>query len=598
MGNKINTLYKPMKTFLNRLLFFSLVLSIALAGLTGTNLFIYAQQISQPITPTDDAEEKATITQLKLPEGMSVGKKRISLDLKGVDITELFRILSLKMGLTIVPSRGVAGRVNVFLNNLTFEDTLDVILISQNLACERKDNVINVMTAAEYEALYGEKYNEKRKFNRLKLNYAEPNAVFRALGQIKSNIGKIIVDEASGTILLIDIPEKLELMSQVTADLDKPLQTEVFDIKYAKASDLKTHLTDALTSGPGELLVDERSSKVMVSDLPDKMKKIKRMIRELDEESRQVFIEAEIVQITLKDEYKNGIDWEKAFSNTDGYLHDLNLKGVFSSADITAKYQEFKVGTLSQDQYTATLQMLNIFGDTKILSRPRIAVLNNEEAKILVGVRDFYVTQTISQAETTMVTSESIEFIDVGVKLNVIPTINKDGFVTMKIKPEVSAIVDKEETGGGSRIPIVETAEAETVIKVKDNTMIMIAGLLKDDIRDERTGIPFLNRIPIIGGLFGSRSKTSLQTEIVVFLTPHIMRGDAMVKGTEPERLIPSEIVPDDLRQSIISQKIEDIKLKPDALFESLAPEAQTTSAQDTEGASDLQEKIKGIKVE
>ena len=80
---------------------------------------------------------------------------RISLDLKGIDIIELLRILSLKMGMNIAPSKNVAGRINIYLNNLTFQDALDVILISQDLACDRQENAINVMTAEEYEKFYG-----------------------------------------------------------------------------------------------------------------------------------------------------------------------------------------------------------------------------------------------------------------------------------------------------------------------------------------------------------------------------------------------------------------------------------------------------------
>jgi len=84
--------------------------------------------------------------------------------------------------------------------------------------------------------------------------------------------------------------------------------------------------------------------------------------------------------------------------------------------------------------------------------------------------------------------------------------INKDGFITMNIKPEISTLRETITTALGSRVPIVETSEAETVVTVKDGTMIMIAGLMKEELRDETLGLPILSRIPVIGGLFGSRS--------------------------------------------------------------------------------------------
>jgi len=557
---------------------------------------LYAQEEVAEVKASGVSSEK------EIADNASAGEKRISLDLKGVDITEFFRILSLKMGLTIVPSRGVTGRVNVFLNNLTFEDTLDVILISQNLAAERKGNVINVMTAAEYEALYGEKYNEKRKFKSLKLVYAAPSSVFKARGGVKSNIGKIIADEASGTILLIDIPEKLELMEQVIKDLDRPLNTEIFDIKYAKPEDIKTHLTDAITTGTGELYVDERSSKVMVSDLPEKMRKLNRMIKELDEESKQVFIEAEILEIELKKEFQRGVDWEQVFTNS--WMHGLNYAGTFPvnpsftpSVSLASSNLQMSVGTLSDDNYTAALDLLETFGTTKILSRPRIAAVNNEEAKIMVGTREAYVTQTLSQAEATTVTSESIEFIDVGVKLNVVPSINEEGFIMMKIKPEVSSVLRTLTTQAGSTVPIVKTSEAETMVKVKDGSIIMIAGLMKEEKRDDTSGIPVLSRIPFLGSLFGSRANMNVKTELVVFLRPRIISGEFASGDTEPEKFIPEDILPEDMKKSIISKKIDDIRVKPGVLLGlEVEPAALPVNKEEGIETEDFQDKLKGIK--
>ncbi len=528
------------------------------------------------------------------------GSERISLDLKGIDIIELFRILSIKMGTTIVPSKSVGGRVNIYLNNLTFEDALDVILLSQDLACEKNGNIINIMTSAEYEKLYGKKYNEKRRYESLKLVYAKPANVFNAISQIKSDIGKIIVDESSGTILLIDIPEKLELMKQTIAELDRTPQTEIFELQYAKPADIKSQLSTAVTSGPGELYVDERSNKVIVSDLPEKIKKIKRMVKALDESSRQVFIEAEILQLTLKDEYQQGINWEKVISSMDG----LDLKGIFPvspsftpSPALGTAAMKMVIGSLSNDKYTTTLQLLQTFGDTKILSRPHIAVLNGQEAKILIGSREAYVTQTLSQGDTTTVTAENVQFIDVGVKLDVVANINKEGYVIMKIKPEVSSVRETLTTQLGSIIPIVETSEAETSVKVKDGTTIMIAGLMKDDKRKDKTGMPFLQKIPFIGAALSSTATQTEKSELIVFLTPHIISGDKTVSGTEFEKVIPPDIVPDDIEENIITKKVKEIK--PAAMTKTPAHEQVEESyepAKKTKVTDDLDGKMKGLK--
>jgi len=566
------------KGFLRLFIFGSIILTLAVFAMEKGDFAFSQETDAQETKSTDGQNPDLQEGDDTVADSTQEADDRISLDLKGIDITEVFRLLSLKTGTTIVPTKNVKGRISIFLNNVTFQDALDVILISQGLAAEQRGDILMIMTNTEYNSLYGKPYDEKRQVRTFKLKYAKPASVFNVLDKIKSGVGKIIVDEASGTIILIDIPSKLILMTQAINDLDQPLETEIFDLQYADSSDMKGHLGDVITSGTGELYVDERTSKLVVSDLPDKMEKIKKMVKAFDEEDRQVFIEAEIVQITLRDEYQRGINWEEVFS--EDWSSGLKFEGTFPvtssftpspaipspiGSDPSGKTAfRMNVGTLADDKYDATMDFLETFGDTKILSRPKIAVVNNEEAKILVGTREAYITQTLSQGETTTVQSENIEFIDVGVKLNVLPTINKEGFIIMKIKPEVSSVSRTIDTDLGSVVPIVETSEAETVVKVKSGTIIMIAGLMKDEKRHDKTGIPVLSKIPIIGALFGSRADQTLKTELIVFLKPRIMTGERPLPGTEIEKVMNPTIMPEDMRKEIIEKELEDIKVMPE----------------------------------
>lgn len=527
---------------------------------------------------------------LEVDKGITVKNNLISLDIKGIEITDFLRILSIKIGKSIVPTKGVTGRATFYLNDLSFEEALDVVLITQDLACERKGKIIYIMTSSEYERFYGKKYNERRKFKGVKLNYAKPSSISNVLGQIKSDVGKIIIDENTGTLLLIDIPEKLELLEQAIKVLDQPLKTRIFDLKYAKPADMKQQLSAALTTGAGEIFTDDRTNRIVVSDLPKKMEEISNLVDTFDVKSQQVFIEAEIVQITFNKHFQRGIDWEKIFAQNS--LKDLDFVGKFPVSPALSSYQKITVGKLPRDNYTVTMQLLHTYGDTKILSRPRIAVLNNQEAKILVGAREAYVSQTLSQAETTTVTSENVQFIDVGVKLLVVPVINKDGFVTMKIKPEVSSVRETVVTSLGSRIPIVETSEAETSVTVKDGTMIMIAGLMKEEKRDDHLGIPVLSDIPFLGSLFGTRSKQNKQTELIIFFTPHIISGDASLSIPEARKMMPKDIMPEDIKNTLILDELDKVKAKPLNTLPSF-PETAEISVK-----PEIGNKLKGIKIE
>ena len=154
--------------------------------------------------------------------------------------------------------------------------------------------------------------------------------------------------------------------------------------------------------------------------------------------------------------------------------------------------------------------------------------MNNQEAKILVGSKEPYVTTQISQTGTgTAVTAESVNFIDVGVKLFVTPSIARDGFVQMKIRPEISSRTGTLTTAQKNEIPIVETTEAETVVMVEDGNVVILGGLIKDEVSRDEQRVPILGDIPILGIPFRSTKKTVKRTELVLFLTPHIITGGA-----------------------------------------------------------------------
>ncbi|MDD5645197.1 MAG: secretin N-terminal domain-containing protein [bacterium] len=470
---------------------------------------------------------------VSMEEGLS---RKISLDLRGIDIVDAIKFLAMKGELNIVTSKSVSGRTTLFLCDVTISDTLDVILITNKLACEKKKNIITVMTEAEYEALYGQKYTDKREIRTLKLSYASASKVGAALSSIKSTIGAIITDDASGTVILIDTPEKISEMEKAVYEFDVgmekkkvPTINRVFELEYAKVKDIEPKIKELLTENVGVLSTDERTNKIIVSDLPFAIERIEHIVENFDSKTRQVFIEARIVEISLSDKYTWGINWEKVFED----VHNFTLTGVFPAGDL-ASYGRIAIGTLSRDEYQATLTILQEVGDIKIVSAPHIAACNNEESKIMVGSREPYATSTISQSETTATTSWQAEFVDVGVTLTVTPTINKDGFIKMHIKPEVSTLRDwfeiEDDAGVAQiRLPIIDTTNAETDVLVKDGTTIIIAGLIKDIKRESSDKVPFLGDIPLLGYLFQSKATENTKSEAVIFITPHIISGDSNI---------------------------------------------------------------------
>jgi type II secretory pathway component GspD/PulD (secretin) len=222
-----------------------------------------------------------------------------------------------------------------------------------------------------------------------------------------------------------------------------------------------------------------------------------------------------------------GVDWEVLFRK----LSDLNVRQVFPVIPPLSLSSRLIIGSLAKDKFRAVVELLQTVGKTNILSTPQIAVVENEEAKILVGTREAYITSSITQTTGAATTAEQVTFVDVGLQLKVTPTINREGFVTMKIKPEVSSVARLLTTASGNQIPIIETSTAETTVMVKDGVTIVIAGLMKDETFTEERKLPILGDIPILGMAFRVRENRVSKTELIFFLTPSIISGKEAVAG-------------------------------------------------------------------
>lgn len=445
------------------------------------------------------------------------------LDLKNMDILDVFKIISQKSGLNIIAGQNVKGRVNVFLKDIDVEDALRIIVDAYDWAYIKENDVFKVMTKKKFEDIYGYQFGQDIKTKTVNLKNGRMDEIVKMLNQIKSNNGKILADAQSGVVILMDEAHKIDEMMNIVNEVDVAVKTQIFELSHIKASDLEGKINELLTPLVGTLRSDDRSNKMIVSDTQHKLNMISQVVSEFDQREREVLIEAKIIQIVLNDEFKMGVNWEAVVSN----FHNLNLTSNFDVLNQTSKAGRLSIGTLASDNYSAIVEALDIVGTTNILSNPRIAVINNEEAKILVGSTEPYVTTTTttpSSGPTT--TAESINFIEVGVKLYVTPTIHKDDFITMKIKPEVSSVVSTIVTSNNNTIPVVETSEAETTVMVKDGVTIIIGGLIKEEKIETTKQIPLLGKVPVLGAVFRNRDQTASKTEIVILLTPQVITGD------------------------------------------------------------------------
>lgn len=474
--------------------------------------------------------------------------QHISLDLRDIDVADVLKFLAIKANLNLVGSTGVTGTVTLLLNDVSIRDAIDIILSSNRLAYNIKGNIMRVMTEEEYKALYGKEFYDKRETKIVQLKYASPKNVGAMLDHVKSTVGRIVFDDSTGTVVMTDTPEKIKEMEEVIRHEElpsivrlPPTATEIVDLQYAQAAKVSEKLSPSLTKDLGKIFVDERSNRLIISDLPYKLSEIREVVKALDTKTREVFIEAKIIQVALNDKFQGGIDWASIASKHFQQTFPVTL----------AAYGQMTLGTITPTTTTdaagestttfggsgTIMKLLETFGRTSILSSPQIAVVDGEEAKIMVGSKEAYTTSSVTQSQATTTTAQQVTFVDVGVTLHVTPTINTNGFITMKIKPEVSSVTRFLTTSQGDQIPIVESTNAETRVMVRDGSTVLIGGLKGSRRTKARVGLPVISRIPVLGALFRSTDDRGEKTELSILLTPHIMSGEETFPGTHPSAI-------------------------------------------------------------
>ncbi len=498
---------------------------MAVWSLTVTTM-VKAQQDDQ----SADLPKPILLTEPKEPFQDRLSRK-ITLDVRDMNVVDIVKFLAQKGEFNIVISPTVDGRSTVLLHGVAIRDALDIVIISNKLAYIMENDIVQIMTAAEYEAMNGKQFSDKTKVSIIRLQYAKPSYVLAALDSMKSNVGKIIIDEDTGSVVLVDTPKSIESMKKAIEQIERPLDTVVFDLKYARADVVAEKLRSRIDAkAVGSITADERSNQILVRVFPGRHDEIEKIIKKLDEPTKEVLIEARVLQVIFKPHFDVGVDWSSIVkSNGKDKLNfssiGMNQANLSSSDTLVKNFGKIAIGDIGADDFALAVRASQGVSDTKILSSPQILVTNNEEAKIHIGDTVPYIIAT-TVGTANPVTSEDVRFIDVGLKLNVIPTINDDGMVTMRLRPEISSVVAHVDSEKGGGIPQVNKTEIETTVMVQDGQTVVLAGLRKEDKSHTKKGLPILMDIPYLGNAFSRTSDQITSTEIVILITPHIVKGN------------------------------------------------------------------------
>ncbi|MDO8536146.1 MAG: secretin N-terminal domain-containing protein [Candidatus Omnitrophota bacterium] len=377
--------------------------------------------------------------------------------------------------------------------------------------------------------------------------------------------------ERNGDIIRVVTLDKLKQEEAVT---------QAFALNYGKAKEIVGAVED-MVGDRGNVLYDDRTNMVLVTDIPTNVYKIGQIIQKLDRETDQVLIEARVLETVLDDNERMGIDWNikiaatgakrpitfpfdnfdpdskylqkyypldqtgtdstttgaggvSGSTTTAAFPTGANGSTAFPFVDITQDIfkNSFTFGTLDFTQFSAVLEMIKKRADTNVVSNPRVATLNNNPAYIIVG-------QTINMPKyernstTGKMEVSGYDAKDLGIKLKVTPHINEKSEIMVDIAPEISDFLryDTLDASSGIVAPVFSSRQANTKVMIKDQDTIFIGGMIKENIIDVKKPIPFigdlLGDVPYLGLLVSKKEKAKQKTELIFFITVKLMKAGA-----------------------------------------------------------------------
>jgi len=411
----------------------------------------------------------------------------VSFDFKDADVRDVLRILSDISGFNMVVAKNVEGSVTLKLNNIPWDQALDLVLEDAGLGAVVDGNVLKIAPLKTLQA-------------------------------------------------------RLQALQQASKSSEqfKPLITKQVFVNYARAEELQP-LVDPILSSRGDMRIDVRTNSVLITDIPARVAQITELLQDLDTRTPQVLIESRIVQATLNFTRELGVQWGfnyKASAETgnptgatfpssigaggtnvgspfgssgDSFIVDLPAAVGTGAGGVFGLVLGSVTGAYDLD---IRLSALENRGDGRVLSSPKILTLDNTPARIEQGVSIPFLSVSAAGTQT--------QFVDATLRLEVTPQVTNDDRVLMTIK--VTDNAPDETLQGANGQPSIRRNEAETQVLSADGETIVIGGIFTRAISESESSVPWFSRIPLFGFLFQNTSTTDQRRELIVFITPRIVR--------------------------------------------------------------------------
>ena len=283
------------------------------------------------------------------------------------------------------------------------------------------------------------------------------------------------------------------------------------------------------------VVVSPQAGLVTVRGMPDEIAAVRAFLQQTETHlQRQVILEAKIIEVTLNDDYQQGINWQNALANIDSTNLTLsNTAGSFGNK-ISAGIGGLTSIAFENADFEGVISLLSTQGDAQVLSSPRVTAVNNQKAVIKVGQDEYFVTDVSSNTTTAnngvqnTTPSITLQPFFSGIALDVTPQIDANGQVILHVHPSVTETAEQVKTIRLSNedviLPLAQSniRESDTIIKASNGEIVVIGGLMQTVISDQESGVPGLRSLPLLGNLFKSTSKSEKKKELVILLKPTV----------------------------------------------------------------------------
>jgi type IV pilus assembly protein PilQ len=455
----------------------------------------------KPVAKAADAE-KATL----FSPGKQYTGERLTLNFQDIETRAVLQLLADVSGRNIVVSDTVAGNVTLRLQSVPWDQALDIVLATKGLDKRQNGNVMIIAPSEEIAAR-----------------------------------------------------EKADLEARKEIQELEPLMSEFLQVNYAKASDLADLIRgkgqNTMLSGRGSVALDERTNTLLIQDTVDRINDVRRLVTTLDIPVRQVLIESRIV--VVRDDFSRdlGVRWGVTAVNdtsdgliavsgsaqgtgdiVDSAVDNINNTGNPYPVDLPALDDRFNVNlpvaspagrlavALLDEDFLVDLELsaLQAEGRGEVISSPRVITANQKEAFIKQGVEIPYQESASSGATTT-------QFKEAVLSLTVTPQITPDDRIIMDLlvtKDSVGEVITNER---GGQVPSIDTRSVETQVLVNNGQTVVLGGIYETEQSEDYRKVPFLGDIPLVGYLFRSTTRVSNKSELLIFVTPKILREGSSI---------------------------------------------------------------------